>query len=812
MKKNKTHYSVDTRPSRLRFYREIMIALLVGIVISVLFHFHVFDKLEFILVDMRYRLRQNPHLNDNLAIIGITKECIDEIGGYPIPRNLYADLVDTLNKAGAKSVCFDVFFDLPGNNSDNDQSLSQSFLAANMVTLPIFTPQKIDIRKKLGNMIAADQMRKNLTLFTESVKHEGHINAIPDSDGKIRRIPFMLFNDNAVYYPMAFEAYLQHKGIKREEILYTGNKLMVRDISIPLDVNNCFSINYFNPETAITFHHSDLPDFSSHGIQFYAFSDVVKQRIPAKNFSNKIVLIGQTSLGLTNADECVTPFEIMFGLFLQGSLINSFLNADFIHRPSQYISIWLIVLFSFLLSLLITRLNFIRTTLVCVLSILFISMSGIFLFNKFGFLLQIVPLCFVVIIHFSYSLIRKLNEAFGAILKRDTELGIINKVGENIRDITEISDTPNIITENLFEAIEVEACLLYIKQNETDEQQMMRKAERIKDGVEPALKIELIDFLEQFEQALKTAKKPIIINDVDTAHNSHGFIQQAYETIHSILIIPLIVHQETIGIICLCNRVNSITKRYDTFSQEDLSLLRYLVSQSSVSIDNYLLYNNLHEFFLNTIQSLVASIDAKDQYTAGHSQRVTEISEAIGFEMGMDPQHLENLKISATLHDVGKIGISDSILCSDKRLTDEEFTIIKSHPSKGEDILKHIKEFINIIPGVKHHHERYDGRGYPDGLKGEEIPLNARIIAIADTFDAMTSNRTYRKKLDLNHTLNEIRNCAGSQFDPEVVKYFFKVYEKYASNNDGPFAHLKDYMTEIKSEETVQANDTPFSP
>ncbi|MEW6535691.1 MAG: CHASE2 domain-containing protein [Candidatus Auribacterota bacterium] len=795
--------------TRLQYIRDLTISIVIGIIIAIFFNFHVLDKIEAITVDWRFRLRQNPTLNPNLVIIGITKECIDKIGGYPIPRDLYSKVVDNLTKAGAKSICFDVFFDLPGAQVENDQILAKSFKTASNITLPVFTPQKVNTssKNKLGNMIVADLIRQNMPLYTRSIEHQGHINAIPDSDGKIRRIPFMLYNNNTIYYPMSFEAFLEYRGIDKTEVHFGKHSVVVRDMVIPLDEDNCLPINYFNPETAIDFMHLDLPDFSVDTIRFYSFSDVVDNKIPAKNFANKIVLIGQTSHGLTNADECVTPFDIIFGLFLQGSLINSYLNNEFIHRWNRLYSTFLIFIFSILIGLGISKLNFFKTTLVSTLIASLYSFIAIYLFIKFNFILEIVPIIFAIFLHFAINLVKKLQDAFSVILKKDEELGIINKVGERILDICEVSDTPSLIIENIFEALPAEAALLYIKQDD-DHHSMIRKGEIFKEDCELGLKKELIEVVEHLKCTLVTTQRPIVMNDVGASITANSsLISCTLERIHSLLLVPMVVHQETIGIICLCNKLHPVSGKLVEFTNDDLTLLKSILSQSAVSLENFLLYNNLRDFFLNTIKSLVASIDAKDQYTAGHSERVTAISEMIGAEMRLTPTELENLRISAILHDVGKIGISDSILCSTSRLTDEEFEVIKSHPVKGEDILKHVNEFIGIIPGVKHHHERFDGRGYPDGLKGKDIPLTARIIAIADTFDAMTSNRTYRKRLDVEFALNEIRRCAGTQFDPELVEYFFKCYETYKDVENSPFWHAHNFIKEsaVQTDDSVQS-------
>jgi len=187
----------------------------------------------------------------------------------------------------------------------------------------------------------------------------------------------------------------------------------------------------------------------------------------------------------------------------------------------------------------------------------------------------------------------------------------------------------------------------------------------------------------------------------------------------------------------------------------------------------------LEKTHFETIMAFSEALEARDQYTAGHSRRVMEYSKSIGQRMKLDKQDIEDLKRSALLHDIGKIGIPDMVLKKESKLTDEEYAIIKSHPETGASILKYIKSFIHLVPAVYHHHERFDGEGYPDGVKGTAIPLHARIIAITDTFDAMTSSRSYRKKaLSLRTALSELERNKGIQFDPEVADIFIEILQE----------------------------------
>ncbi len=185
----------------------------------------------------------------------------------------------------------------------------------------------------------------------------------------------------------------------------------------------------------------------------------------------------------------------------------------------------------------------------------------------------------------------------------------------------------------------------------------------------------------------------------------------------------------------------------------------------------------LEQAYLDMVQTLRYTVEAKDKYTRGHSDRVSEYSVLIGQKIGLPEDQIKTLRVGGLFHDIGKIGIPDSILLKTEKLTDDEYSEIKNHPSIGAHILGAASIFKDIIPIVKHHHEKYDGKGYPSGLKGEEIPYLARITALADTFDAMTSRRSYRDALDLQIVKDEIQRCKGTQFDPKLADVFLDILE-----------------------------------
>jgi putative nucleotidyltransferase with HDIG domain len=240
----------------------------------------------------------------------------------------------------------------------------------------------------------------------------------------------------------------------------------------------------------------------------------------------------------------------------------------------------------------------------------------------------------------------------------------------------------------------------------------------------------------------------------------------------SVMIAPLSNKERTLGAVSIVFEQDE-----DFIRQQTLKLLYILSSFFSLSLENAYLFEDLKKSYFDTIRAVANSVEARDAYTRGHSNRVAEISKIIAAEMGWGRRDLEMIDWGGVLHDLGKVGISDSILNKPGKLTDEEFAIMKSHPSIGAQIIGGIAFLEPLMPYIAQHHERYDGRGYPAGFKGEEIAIQGRLLAIADTYDAMTSDRPYRKGLAAQIAYDEILKCTGSQFDPVLVRAFEKAFK-----------------------------------
>jgi len=236
---------------------------------------------------------------------------------------------------------------------------------------------------------------------------------------------------------------------------------------------------------------------------------------------------------------------------------------------------------------------------------------------------------------------------------------------------------------------------------------------------------------------------------------------------------PVLVSGEAAGVL-----VASDSNPERVFVGSELVWVRSVCGEIGATLERLSLYKGIKKLFYSSIESLAAAMEGKDPYTHGHSRRVTMFSMVIGRELGLSEEEMERVRLSALLHDIGKIAVPETILLKTTQLTDEEWHILRQHPERGVKMLEPVKEFAHLFEGIKHHHERFDGNGYPSGLKGKDIPRIARIISIADAFDAMTSQRSYRDAMSEKDALKEVEKCRGTQFDPELADIFLQVYRE----------------------------------
>ena len=264
-----------------------------------------------------------------------------------------------------------------------------------------------------------------------------------------------------------------------------------------------------------------------------------------------------------------------------------------------------------------------------------------------------------------------------------------------------------------------------------------------------------------------------LVNDVanDPRHFKKAGVITRFVT-RNMICVPVRSKGSVIGVLQAINK-----KDAGLFTEEDLENFWTLSNQVAMALENAHLYEELKETFINTAEALAAAVEKKDPYTGGHIKRVVTFSMAISRHLARPLDDPEQLRLAAVLHDIGKIGIKDSVLLKEGRLDPEEVALMREHPLVGADILGHVEKMREVSRIMRAHHEKWNGCGYPDGLKGEAIPFLARIISVADTFDAMTTDRPYRKAADLTTAVEEIKKFSNREFDPVVVEAFLKACE-----------------------------------
>lgn len=278
------------------------------------------------------------------------------------------------------------------------------------------------------------------------------------------------------------------------------------------------------------------------------------------------------------------------------------------------------------------------------------------------------------------------------------------------------------------------------------------------------------DGLSYYGEGLATLIREVAQEGVPTLISHSSRLKELKVPVNSVVLVPLRIRDKNLGVL-----VTSHLAEDRHFSEKDVYHLSFMTQKAAGNVENVALYENIYDNLFSTLSAFVKAVEARDSYTNQHSNRVAEIAILLGKELGCTKEELDVLNFSGRLHDIGKIGIRDAILLKPGRLTDEEFEKIKEHPDIGADIVGQLGLWDREAQIIRHHHERFDGQGYPDGLFGVAIPFLARILSVADAFDAMASDRAYRRKMPLDKVTAIIRDGAGKQFDPRVVDAYLAV-------------------------------------
>ncbi|MBM4046268.1 MAG: CHASE2 domain-containing protein [Planctomycetes bacterium] len=795
--------------------------LALGLAVVVLMDSGALKRFSLVAYDLRIRLDQPRRLPEapQIAVIGIDSADIRDTRLsptlWPWPRARYAELLRYLRGAGARVVAFDMFFDLPDtrHGTENDDAFAQAVLDHGRVVLATFssTPQK-DMEAAEDRGAYHGYLTKNIGVLNNAAASIGHLNVFYDVDGIARRVPVAVRSKSSgvTYAPLAVEiAKLATKRLALEPPVF-ASPFVRWPKGIPVDENDCIPIRYLDES------HIHMRDPSTVGvpwieklaerkpIRMYSFGEVADanpKRLPPSEFKDKIVLVGETVQG-SEQDVHSTPHGRRFGVLIQAMLLHSLLAKRPIYPVHGPYLAAAAVLFSVVLGSLLFRARFRGSNYVLIVggTLTLVAASALLLwlnvtaFSRWGLDFDVVPFILVLLGNIGGAMAANLSRATLEIERRDLALGALSELvarpepsgselsrllhgptpdPEVASALAPSEHTFDLLLQPLTRFVQCESYALYLADSPGDGP--LRLAASRSNGARLQLD-SLAEAAAVANRWLVQHQTPLLVEDFTASPLFNGIPgptrTRLNRAIHAIVGLPLVARGRPIGTLVFYNKVPSKTSPTYRFSADDLRLIAAYAHPASVALENAILYKDMHGLFLDYVKSIAAAVDAKDRYTHGHSQRVAAYSVAIATQLGFPSTDIELIELSATLHDVGKIAVRDQVLNKPGKLTDAEWAELRSHPAAGAAIVEKMTRLRVLVPGLRNHHERFDGKGYPDGLAGAAIPILARIIAVADAYDAMTSVRIYRECFTPEQAKAEVRRCSGSQFDPEMAEAF----------------------------------------
>ena len=574
-------------------------------------------------------------------------------------------------------------------------------------------------------------------------------------------------------------------------------------LSLPVSEEGLVHINPLDFEKAIadSTQASTAFEVDERPVAYYEFSSLYHERIPRERLAGRLVFIGGTKHG-RDADIHPTSFGARFGVFLHAMFARTLIDRRFVadlheHPALKYV---VLVALSFAAAIIFFRLPpraQIPIFLACVAVALYSFLALFhctFPFSKLrhGYFLSPVGFLAVLAANFAAGLAFNLSVAERQIRLKDLELDLLDEagrlvtqqIGEHHGNLTHLGMSAGVVADmgvdvELSEAIPSGLAAVISRAIGAEGCVILQRREHA-DGFEPAGAFwdEPSFDADQASAMLDNGNGRLFRETRTLTRTQLAEEGLVCDGLSSLLVVPLKLAEETTGVLAVFNkRVSDISPR-TYLSDEDLRVLSTLSSEAAMTLENMRLLNNVRRLFGDSIRALAQAVDAKDPYTHGHSERVKNYAVAIAHELGFGPNECVLVDLAALLHDIGKIGIPETVLNKPGRLTEEEFVLIKSHPAKGAEIIQAVSELAPIVPSIRGHHERWDGRGYPDGIGGEEIPRIAQVIGVADAFDAMTYARVYRGALSFEEAAQEIVRFRGMQFAPAPADAFLAYLRK----------------------------------
>jgi HD-GYP domain-containing protein (c-di-GMP phosphodiesterase class II)/CHASE2 domain-containing sensor protein len=776
---------------------------LAGLLVATAFLLGWFEPIEVHTIDWRTRLRGPSTVRGSarIAIVAVTERDLRALhASWPLDRGRYAELVDALRRRGAAVIALNVVLPAGPGTPEGDRKLAAACRRAGNVVVAAYSPLprhrlRAAFRRGRG-VYDVTGVLGNSDAVTSAAAGVGHLNVFAGAGGTVRRVPAVLEHRGRACLPL---------GAAAAALYTTGRTQPPAWLREALDEDGCLWVSYPDPQRTIDLR-EDGGLLRQAGldvrkpIELYSFTEVLDPAVETEqNFRDKIVLVGCALHG-TGSAQHTTPFGRQHGVFVQAAVLNTVLHGAPVRRLPWRATAAVTLLTALVCGLLFARLEGRFTGLLYVLLVAAVLWAGVAVFQRGGLVMDVVPPIAAATLSYAGSLLIGLGVARGEIAKRNRELDAIleagtasaalvgpeltgaGPAGERANDdrvveaVAVPETTPQIVANTIGAALRAAGCLLYLREEGTG-RMVASAAHGFEAGPDRAGCRSVGACLNRHVLA---AGRPVLIG------GGQGFagLRPLPAGVTSILLIPLAIGGRTIGTLHLFNKVPLAVGDDARFSQDDLRTATILGCQGAVSLENARLYLERRDLFLDFVEAIATSVDLKDRYTHGHSRRVAEHSAATAAELGCSKATVQQVALAARLHDVGKIGTPDLLLRKRGQLTQQEFEVIKAHVTHAERLFGGRAGWHVLVPGIRHHHERFNSTGYPDGLRGDGIPLAARIIAVADAFDAMTSDRPYRSRMAPRRALEEIKACSGTQFDPRVAAAFLRYYRRRFEETD----------------------------
>ena len=745
--------------------RRMLYCALAGMVLGVLsFGAHEWGlttRWEYVVSDLLFHTRAASRGPGDVVVVGITRECMEDpaLGAPPWPRRTYARAITNLSAAGASVICLDIFFPMASSGSpdgvDDDAVLAAAIKDAGNVVLPVFD-------KLRGGERGVVDLQESLPSIRQAAAAIGHINVLPDPDGIVRRCPLRVGTLRRSYTQLGVVGAGLHLNRRR----HTGRP-------VPADGDGAFRVPW-RPATAWR-----------EGVNLVAFDDAYHGRLSPRQIAGKVVFIGQTAPGLPNADIINSPFGARFGLFCQADIAQGVVSGDYIRPWGDGLHLGLLLLLGAALGALMSTVRLGPIVLGSLALLAAETAASLMLFRSRGILIELVPSYLTVTLallgSLAFGLAHKAREAHrwaqamevlrtsgfdpGRPEPADEPHGPAEALGiaGSLATTLQVPEaTPHTVLGVLAGALGARYAFLRFEGNDG----LPRWIAAAGGGTpEPRVRE-----LAEAQARLEAERGPsMVVRDLRREATLSEFASIA----SSALVLRLMLGERTLGTVVLCDKEPTAIAPSRRFGIDDLRVALALAPQASLLLDHARLHRGLYTALRDACATLASAMSARDEYTSGHSLRVAHYSVFLARRLELPDWCVEAVELGALLHDIGKIGMREVILQGASRLTDEEVELVRQHPGTGASIFAHMDELQALLPAIRHHHERYDGGGYPDGLVGDQTALLARIVGLADAFDAMTFRRPYRDRaLTFEEACEELTRNAGGQFDPDLARLF----------------------------------------